>query len=152
MNIEIMAFHPLSQIPEKNILTGTIRIHLKDLGIDILGIYVQKKKDKWFFTLPGRNSKHKDTGLNVWYPFITLHDKKAQNSLVEEIRKKTIAFIEPRLINGLYQDQEVNAAESKEKYNSKTRKVEEHTPIDIIEKINTKVWDSPPPLKVRKRN
>src|ERR1700733_7278405 len=97
MNIEIVEFYPLEWNEVKGLLTGTLRVKLPDLGIHILGIHVSKRKDFWYFNLPGRNGIHHETGEIVRYPFIAFDDREKQHALMEAIRQQGRAFIEKRL-------------------------------------------------------
>lgn len=96
MNIEIVDFYPIA-IEEDEGLTGTIRVRLLDFGIDILGIFVQKRKDSWYFTFPGKTARHHKTGEEIRYPFIVFEDREKQKVLMAAIRAQGRDFIEQRL-------------------------------------------------------
>ena len=100
MNIEINEFYPLEVNKDKSLVTGTIKVRLVDFGIDLLGIFVSKKKNFWLFSLPGRSAKHHETAEKIHYPFFSFENRKQQRSLVTEIRKKGRVFIEQWLANG----------------------------------------------------
>ena len=97
MNVEIVEFYPLTRNDKKEILTGTLRIKLPDIGIHILGIYVSKKKGFWVFSMPSREVISHETGDKVRYPFVVFDDKEKQKLLMDAIRAKGRAFIERRL-------------------------------------------------------
>ena len=97
MNLEILEFYPLEKNDEKQTLAGTIRIRLIDFEIEILGIYVSKCQDKWYFSLPSRKGTHHETGLPVRYPNIVFTDRDKQRQFIDSIREKGRAFIERRL-------------------------------------------------------
>lgn len=97
MNIEIVEFYPLERNEDKEILTGTLRVKLPDIGIHILGIYISRRKDYWHFSLPGRNGFHHETQQPVRYPFIVFEDREKQRALMDAIREKGRDFIEHRL-------------------------------------------------------
>lgn len=99
MNVEIIEFYPLERDESKEMLSGTIRILLSDIGIHILGIYVLKKKDFWFFRMPRRKGIHHETGEYVFYPYIILEDHEKHKQLLETIRERGQEFIEKRLAN-----------------------------------------------------
>ena len=97
MNIEVIEFYPLDRDEDRDILTGTLRIKLIDLGIHILGVFVSKRKDSWYFAIPGRNAIHYKTGEPLRYPCIVFDDREKQAALMESIRLQGRAFIERRL-------------------------------------------------------
>jgi len=97
MNIEIIEFYPIDRNIDRDILTGTLRVKLVDAGIHILGIYVSKRKDKFFFLLPGKKTIHHVTGEPVRFPFLVFEDKDRQRELMDAVRKHGQAFIENRL-------------------------------------------------------
>lgn len=97
MNIEVIEFYGIERDDSREILTGTLRIRLSDIGIHILGIYVSKRKDSWFFSLPGRNENHHETGEPIRYSFIVFEDREKQRELIKVVREKGRAFIQKRL-------------------------------------------------------
>lgn len=97
MKIEIIDFYPLERNEKKEFLTGTLRIKLPDIGIHILGIFVSKKKDYWYCSLPGRIGTHHQTGESVRYPLIVFEDNEKQKALINAIREQAQIFIEGRL-------------------------------------------------------
>ena len=97
MNIEIIEFFPIELNKEKETLTGTLRVKLTDLGIHILGIFVSKRKDCWYFGLPGKKSIHHKTGELIRFTFLVFDDKDRQRELMDAVRKHGQAFIEKRL-------------------------------------------------------
>jgi hypothetical protein len=84
----------------------------------------------------GRKTICKKTGLPIQFPYLVLSDKLKQKELFNEILKAGSIYIENLL--------------KKQIVSQKT--IEEPKPIQSVEKIISKTWDSPPPLKVRKRN
>jgi hypothetical protein len=98
MNIEIVEFYPLEFNENNGFLSGTLRIKL-DIGIHILGIYVAKRKDSWFFQLPGRMSTHHEAGEPIRYPFICFEDREKYCELMEALKTQGRAFIEKRLVD-----------------------------------------------------
>ena len=97
MNVEILEFYPIERNEERDLLTGTLRVKLPDIGIHILGIYVSKRKDYWNFSLPYRSGIDHKTGEKIKYPIIVFEDREQHRSLIEAIRKKGLVFIERRL-------------------------------------------------------
>ncbi len=96
MNIEILDFYPVEYKEQKGILSGTIKAKLTDFGILILGIYVSKNKDRWFFSLPGRRGINSE-GEEVHYPAISFEDREKQKELISAIREKGREFIEQKI-------------------------------------------------------
>lgn len=97
INIEIVEFYPIERNEDKDLLSGTLRVRLCDFGIDILGIFVSKRKDFWYFTLPGQRGIHHETGESIRYPYLAFEDREKQRALMEEIRSKGRVYIEKRL-------------------------------------------------------
>jgi len=97
MNIEIIGFYPIELNEAKELLNGTLRIKLPDIGIHILGVFVSKRNGSWFFSLPGRKSEHHETGEQIRYPFIVFENRDQQKDLMAAIREKAPIFIEKRL-------------------------------------------------------
>jgi len=100
MNIEILEFYPIERSQDEGFLSGTLRIRLPSLGIDILGIYAVRNKSVWSFSLPRGKSIHHDTGGICFYPFLSFNDKEKQKELMETIKEKGKAFIEAGLASG----------------------------------------------------
>jgi hypothetical protein len=98
MHIEMIEFYPYEIVAERGIVKGTLRIKLPEQGIHILGVLVSKRKGRWYFQLPGKQSVHHETGANIRYPFITFEDPNRQKSLIDAIRKTAPAFIEHCLL------------------------------------------------------
>lgn len=79
-------------------MSGTLRVKLPEIGIDILGIFAGKRPDgSYFFFLPVKYGIDAKTGQKVQYPIITFHDKEKRKALMETIREQGLAFIEKRL-------------------------------------------------------
>src|ERR1700722_5707218 len=146
MNVEIIEFYPLEKNEDKT-LTGTLRVKLPDLGVHILGIYVSKRKDFWYFSLPGTKGIHHETGKNIRYPFIAFEDREKQQALLEAIRVQGRAFIEKRLADN------ENPLVFPQKRQPEPKKAEPAKVIDVapapketeaIAKPKQKVWVDPP--------
>ncbi len=131
---------------ESEILTGTLRIRLPDIGIHVLGVFVSKCNGSWFFSLPGRKSEHHETGEKIRYLSIVFEDHEKQKKLMAAIREKAPIFIEKRL-----------ADTENPLIFSERRKIEEKKPLSPKEKNSVteakakeipqashKVWQDPP--------
>lgn len=94
MNVEIIEFYPLYR--DAHQYTGTIRLRLIDIGIDLLGVHVKRTKDRWFFNIPFKTGTDDKNNL-VQYPLISFIDKEKQRELINCIREKAPSFIEERI-------------------------------------------------------
>lgn len=154
MHIEVLEFYPLKK--DDRMLTGTLRIKLPDLGIHILGIYVTRKKDAWFFNLPGKQATDLETGAKVYYPCIAFEDRNQQKELMSAIRQKAPTFIEKRLTDTesplifLQKQQNTSryAAQTKASDNAPGPKKEASiSRANSKQKILSKEWRDPPKKK-----
>lgn len=93
MNIELLDFYPIEIDSSRETLIGTIRVGLPDARIQILGITASKRKNSWFFTLPGRKCDHHETGETIRYPFIVFNDEGEKEAFFAELRLKAPTFI-----------------------------------------------------------
>ena len=140
----------------QGVINRTLRVKLPDIGIHILGIWVNKRKDNWHFSLPSRQGIHHKTGESVRYPIVLFEDREKQQALIIAIREKGSAFIERRLAdteNPLVFPKE-NRKEVKQDETSKARDssleakktafIEKAAPI---KSIVSKEWRDLPPLQ-----
>lgn len=151
MKIEIIEFYPNEYCEEKRILTGTLRVKIPAIGIHILGIFVNKNKDYWFFTLPGQKGIDHQTGEKVRYPYITFENDDQQKELIEAIRKKAPLFIEERLVDIdksliLSQNWKTNSSQVRTP-KTKVSSMEVKQIGKPIASIANKVWHDLPPRK-----
>lgn len=152
MNIEIVEFYPLELNKDKGFLRGTLRVRLPDLGLHILGIYVKKQKEFWYFMMPGREAISNETGEWIRYPFIVFEDRDRQRALIEAIRKRGRAFIEQRLAdteNPLIFPKKQENDQNKSKYQSTCDKETAAPAIKakLVASILDKEWRDPPKRK-----
>jgi|GEM_PF-3554396 len=160
MKIEIIEFFPMEYQKEKGILTGTLRIRLSDVGIHIMGIFVNKNKDHWFFVLPGQKGIHHQTGEIVRYPYVAFEEKEQQAQLINAIRQHAPAFIEKRLADTekpLVWSQKQKIEDNKRRTSEKkdyTIEVKQtgNEVGRIVPSIANKVWHDPPPRKNMRKN
>lgn len=137
MKLDIVEFYPLEENAEKDVFNGTIRLSLGDIDIDLLGIYVYRKKGKWMFVLPGRKSLNVETKCYVWYHFFSFTDHKKNKEMTKVLMQKLPKFMDQWIKN---------------RDNPSPVLVHADIKIPLIEKIASKEWASPPLLKIRKRN
>jgi|GEM_PF-2370844 len=97
MNVQLVEFYPIEHNENKGILTGTLRIKLPDIGIQILGVYACRRRNSWFFSLPGRHGVDHKTGESIRYNCIVFDDRDKQRELISAIREQGPSFIEKRL-------------------------------------------------------
>ncbi len=97
MNVEVVEFYPLTRDETRGVLTGTLRVKILDFGLHILGVFVSKKNDSYFFALPGKKTTHSETNETCRYPFVVFEDRERQQLLMEAIREKGRNYIEKRL-------------------------------------------------------
>lgn len=94
MDIEIKEFYPSEYHQERGILLGTLRIRIADLGLEILGCRVSKKKDTWFFSLPNRRGVCHKTGKPVHYPIFSFVNRNMNEDLLYAIQDQGKSFVE----------------------------------------------------------
>lgn len=98
MNVEICEFYPY--IRKEDYLDGSLKINITGLNIEILGIYICCKKNKWTVRLPHKFGIHHDSGKTVCYPLIAFRDKEIHKAFLTEIRRMAIKYIDNQIENG----------------------------------------------------
>ncbi len=94
MKIEIVEFYPLNVDKSANFFCGSLHIYLIEYGLDIRGINVIKKNNRWTFFLPHRKAKEEGTENFIQYPIINFTDNQKQQALVDFIRTKGKEYIQ----------------------------------------------------------
>lgn len=89
MEVIIKDFYPCDK-PGR--FQGTLKIHLTEKGITILGVEVYHHGVSWHLRMPGRKTVN-HLGEKKWYPFIVLDD---QAELIGELLRIAPAFIAER--------------------------------------------------------
>ena len=153
MNIEIVEFYPIDRNIDRDILTGTLRVKLVDAGIHILGIYVSKIKNRWYFGLPGKKSIHHKTGELIRFTYLVFEDKDQQHALIEAIRKHGQAFIEKRLADTknplvFHKKKELSSKATPGQKKPDNATAPKQTAFIGNSKPKMKVFVDPPPRKV----
>jgi hypothetical protein len=140
MKVEVIDFYPLERNEEKGYLSGTLRIKLPDIGIHILGIFVSKTKNRWYFTLPGRKGTHHETGEEVRYPFIVFEDCDKQKELIAAIREEGRTFIERKLLDKanslIFPEKKQQLEEKKNQKPALGERTSDHTVISDVDAID----------------
>lgn len=100
MNLEVIEFYPLQN--KADFLEGTLKIKIviPGLNINCLGIYIQKKKNRWYIRLPSRKEMHHVTGKIISYPFFAFENSDIQKAFFDQLREKSQKFIENRISSG----------------------------------------------------
>jgi hypothetical protein len=96
MDVEILQFFPTEHDENKRIITGTLKVRIIGLGLLILGVFVQKRKDNWFFGMPNKKGVNPE-GLLVSFPCIAFENPEQQRKLMAIIRERGITFIEKQI-------------------------------------------------------
>jgi hypothetical protein len=99
VNIEIIEFFEDERDDKKQVLRGTLHAYLPDLGIDLRGIVVKKRKDSWYISLPTKVGKDHESGEPVLYPVISFTDRTKTAEMINVIRTKGKEFVEKELAN-----------------------------------------------------
>lgn len=136
MNIEINEFYPIEHQEETDYISGTISVHIEDLKMNLLGIFVCRNKGKWNVLLPYKKGLCHKSDKSVNYPIVNFEPKERNRDLVNAIREQLPSFIERRLSDP---DQPVVFPQRKQSVPKS--KVEEKV------RPKAKVWVDPPPLK-----
>lgn len=148
MDIEIQEFFPNPYDADKRIITGTLRIRLPADGICILGIYVSKKRNSYYFMLPGKNTRHCETMETIRYPFIVFDDQDKQRALMTALKEKAPAFIEDWLATHPQQKADIRLPEVKNNApGPKQTALQRPTQVSKPAIIG-KVWQDPPKRKI----
>jgi hypothetical protein len=144
MKIKLLDFFLEEDNKERGYISGTLKVNLPDQGINILGVYVKKLKDKVYVLLPGRNIKDQKTEKVTRYPFISFDDREIQKKLIYEIRCKAVAFIEKKLS----EDKEKVIPEKKPIVSKEAKKITLPKGEVIIQ---NKIWKDPPKLNTKRK-
>lgn len=92
MLIEIVEFYPDKVDLEAKFFRGSLHIYLAEYGIDLRGVYVQRKDKKWMFRLPAKGSKGPEE--MVRYPIFNFTDPNKNKELITEMRRLGIPYIQ----------------------------------------------------------
>lgn len=93
MKFEAVEFYPVARDDEKGFLSGTMHLFWVDKKLDLRGIKVQRKKDKYFAFLPYVTAVDFDTGDVVRYPLLLPVNEEEKITMIEEIRKAAKDYI-----------------------------------------------------------
>ena len=104
MQIDIVNFYETLREDGNQFLQGTLHVYLADLGIDLRGIFVSKKKECWYFSLPSRRAQDVE-GRLIHYPITSYRDREKTNQLMQIVKEKGRSFIEEYLKNNPQQQE-----------------------------------------------
>ena len=113
MKVEIQEIYPKfkqDKFKKKYLFGYSIHTHLIDedhleRSQDVRGIMAIKIKNDWFIKLPTDRGFDKKTRQMVKFPIIDWVCKPFKNAIIEEIKHKFIDFLEKKLSNDKYNDQ-----------------------------------------------
>jgi hypothetical protein len=157
MMIEIVNFYPNFRNDNKQLLQGTLHVYLVDLEIDLRGIFVSKKKDFWYFSLPMKIALESDKNT-VKYPVISFRNLNKTNQLLQIIKEKGKPFVDDFLKTNPQpiESQKSISFDQAEVYQDNLNEgpVIEKKPISQVKtsssfKIPTKQWIDLPPRKTQ---
>jgi hypothetical protein len=96
MLIEIVEFYPDKVNLDTEYFNGTLHVYLVDYEIDLRGVYVYRKNEKWMFRLPTKISKDEEEITR--YPIFNFTDPNKNRELITEIRKAGISYIRKQFV------------------------------------------------------
>lgn len=97
MNIEIVECYPI-KLKKKADFAGSLHVYLIDYGIDLRGAIIIKNKNHWIIKMPYKTGIDQETGEYVSYPIFSFTDREKGKSLLNEIKKKAIEYIEENIL------------------------------------------------------
>lgn len=97
MRIEIIKFYEINRQDEKQHLIGTLHIYLPEIGLNIKGITVFKKKAYWHFRLPSKRTFDQSSGKEVDYACILFDEKEKNEALLSFLKNEGRKFVEDYL-------------------------------------------------------
>jgi|GEM_PF-3383222 hypothetical protein len=96
-DFKIIKFYEIERDDKKAFLSGTLHIRLS-IGIDLKGIFIHKKKDFLFCSLPNRKGYDRSTSNVISYATFVFEDKKLNNEFIANLRDEAKKFIEQYLL------------------------------------------------------
>src|ERR1700691_1970269 len=98
MNLEIVGFYELERDDTKESLKGTLLVYMVDLGIDLRGIIVIRKKERILIYMPHKIGIDEETKTQVRYPVFAFTDVAKNKELTDQIRKIGVPFIKEEIL------------------------------------------------------
>lgn len=94
---KIIKFYEIKRDDKRDYLSGTLHIRF-DIGLNIKGIFINKKKDAFFVSTPNRSGYDRSTNNFISYSTVMFQEREAHRKFIETIRDKAKTFIEEYLI------------------------------------------------------
>lgn len=146
MEIEVLNFYEIRRDDAKGHLVGTLHIRLKEFGMNIKSIWVNKRNNKYYIGFPSKTTFDHKTNKIVRYGVIMFDDPEKQAQILANIKIQGCEFIENYLkTNEPMTEPPKNFKKNKPKVKQNNQK--KMPPPNAIKKIATKEWVDPPPLK-----
>ncbi len=101
MDIEVVEFYTTERDDKKQFLKGSLHVYLIDIETDLRGVFVQKRKDTWFFGLPVLYGFDQEAGQKVRFPVFNFVNQDKNGNLKKVIMEKGKEYI----INNVLQTQ-----------------------------------------------
>lgn len=98
MKIEVVEFYPFIK-QRANTLEGSLHIYIIDEERDVRGIYVLKRKNKYWFFQPKGYNVDPETGNRVFFPINNYTSKRKNAELQKAIQTEGKKYIEGMLKN-----------------------------------------------------
>lgn len=83
MNIRIIEFYPIEDKKDNVDFEGNLNVLLVDIDVILRGVHVQKKGEKWFFTMPYLSCRTVDTYDKVRVPIFSFK----KNAMTEALKQ-----------------------------------------------------------------
>jgi len=95
MKVEFCKFYEVKRDGEH--LVGTLHVRLPEIGLNIKGIHVLKKKDFWFIGLPNKKGFDHSLDREVMYTVVLFDERAKNDELISIIRLEGRKFVEDYL-------------------------------------------------------
>lgn len=96
-DFKIIKFYEIKRDDKRDYLSGTLHIRF-DIGLNIKGIFINKKKDCFFVSTPNRSGYDRSTNNFISYSTVMFQERDVQRKFIETLREKAKIFIEEYLI------------------------------------------------------
>lgn len=93
MEIEFLKFYEVSRDDSRGHLSGTLHIRFPELGLNLKGIYVVKKKDFFHVSLPNKKCYDKSTEKEINYSTFLFDEKEKNDELMKILKTQGREFL-----------------------------------------------------------
>jgi hypothetical protein len=143
MDVEPLFFYESERNDANGYLSGTMHVRLPEIGIELRGIYVLRKKDFWLFRLPDRlvgDGK---------YPIFAFSDRAQTDEFYERLTEKGRPFIEAYILANPQPQERLTEVKAEPHKKVEKRPGEplkpEKKPAPIARPlIKARIWSDPP--------